>query len=52
MAKIIKKSKKAAPASNSRDASGAGYRRNYSDAELETLERKRREMHERLYAAG
>ena len=53
MAKIIRKpAKKPKPEANTRGATGAGYRRNYTDHELEELERKRREMRERLYAAG
>ena len=56
MAKIVRKaagadSDKPKPAS-SRNASGAGFSKTFSPAELKEIENKRREMRQRLYAAG
>jgi hypothetical protein len=57
MAKIVKKaeatdSRKPKAEPNSRNVAGAGFRKKFTATELTEIQTKRREMRDRLYAAG
>jgi hypothetical protein len=57
MAKIVKKAQapdaqKPKAEAASRNVAGAGFRKTYTATELSDIQTKRREMRERLFAAG
>jgi hypothetical protein len=57
MAKIVKKAQapdaqKPKAEAASRHVAGAGFRKTYTATELSDIQTKRREMRERLFAAG